>query len=207
MSQKWTFAGLSKLTILVNFMQNASHQTEGRVMLKKVWNYLGTLLRRLGILLGLSPITRNSMRGSTDVDEPSWLVIARGELGQEEIPGPEHNPRIIEYLSYLLTKFTRDEIPWCSAFICWCFVQVGIEPSRSGLARSWLRWGVALEEPRLGAVMIFSRGEEAWQGHVFLYTGEDSRYYFGLGGNQKNKVSISRQEKEKLLGIRWPKDI
>lgn len=175
-------------------------------MIRQAWNYLVTLLHRLGILLGLRATTKNSTKGSTPAAEPPWLIVARGERGTEEISGPEHNPKILEYHSTLKEPFTTDEISWCSSIMNWCFIQVGIKGTDSALARSWLRWGIPLDKPRPGAVMIYERGDEPWMGHVNLYTGEDSRYYFGIGGNQGNTVNITRYPKDKLLGIRWPKD-
>jgi len=139
-----------------------------------------------------------------DPQEPLWLIIARGELGIREIPGDEHNPRILDYHNATKKEHTTDEIPWCSAFICWLFDQVEIPHEGSALARSWSTWGTSLGTPRIGCVCVFERGASPWQGHVGLYVGETEEGIMVLGGNQGNSVSIQEYPKSKLLELRWP---
>jgi hypothetical protein len=52
--------------------------------------------------------------------------------------------------------------------------------------------------------MIFKRGASSWQGHVAFYVSESATHYTCLGGNQGNRVSISRYPKGNLLGARMP---
>lgn len=137
---------------------------------------------------------------------PAWLEAAQGEIGVEEIVGPQHNARVVEYFAAAGHGYiTDDETAWCSAYMNWVFSQVGIAGTQSLAARSWLDWGNPLSAPRLGAVMVFSRGDpNGWQGHVGLYVGEDATHYQILGGNQSNSVKVKRIAKTRLLGIRWP---
>jgi uncharacterized protein (TIGR02594 family) len=142
-------------------------------------------------------------------DEPLWLQIARGELGVQEIPGAEHHPRILAYHKATLLCAARDEVPWCSAFACWCLEQAGVQSTRSAAARSWLTWGQTLTEPRLGAIAVIARGQQHWQGHVgFLLALEKGpagiKSVTLLGGNQGNQVSIAEFEPARLIGLRWP---
>lgn len=137
--------------------------------------------------------------------EPKWLTIARGELGQKEIPGSKDNPRILEYHQATDLKATDDETPYCSSFVNWCMMQAGVPRTKSALARSWLKWGVALKKPKVGAVTILWRGSPtASTGHVGLWLGEDDEYVTLLGANQSDMVKISKYEKSKVLGYRWP---
>jgi hypothetical protein len=71
-------------------------------------------------------------------------------------------------------------------------------------AREWLKFGAPCE-PVLGAILIFWRVRQSgWQGHVGFYAGEDPTGYHVLGGNQGNRVSITRIRQDRLLGARWP---
>jgi uncharacterized protein (TIGR02594 family) len=133
---------------------------------------------------------------------PKWLDIARGELGVSEIKGARDNQRIVEYHS-TTGGFGNDEVPWCSSFVNWTMKEAGIKGTNNAMARSWLNWGKATE-PRVGAVAVFSRGNNPSQGHVGIYLGTEGNNIKVLGGNQGDKVSISYYPKSRLLGLRWP---
>lgn len=55
-----------------------------------------------------------------------WVKIAIGEIGQAQIEGKLHNPRILQY--HAATKYgaTDDETAWCSSFVNWCLKEAGI---------------------------------------------------------------------------------
>ena len=56
---------------------------------------------------------------------PSWYQWARHEIGAQEIPGPVHEKRVLEYwaLGKVPLDVRDDEVPWCAAFVCWCVRQ------------------------------------------------------------------------------------
>ena len=135
---------------------------------------------------------------------PPWLRIAMEEIGQAEIAGPVHNPRIIEYHALTTLKATNDETPWCSSFVNWCIYHAGMTPTRSAAARSWLKWGVKLDSPRPGCIAVFRRGKSPTAGHVAFYVGHDDWFVRVLGGNQSDKVCYARYPSMELLGYRWP---
>ncbi len=145
-------------------------------------------------------------RASVKVDKwVRWYSIARGELGEEEVHGKGHNPRILEYLhSTNLGKnaANRDETPWCSAFVNWCMEGAGIEGTNSARARSWLGWGEELDEQREGCVVVFKRGKP-WQGHVGFIVDIETGWMC-LGGNQSDSVSIASYDVRDVLSYRWP---
>ena len=139
---------------------------------------------------------------------PEWMQVAERELarGVREIPGPEHNRRILAYHNSTSFRGTSDEIPWCSSFVNWCLQQTGREGTRSAAARSWLTYGTALDDPEYGAIVVLARGKNPAQGHVGFYT--DRRpdgYLLLLGGNQSDSVSIAAFPVERVLSYRWPK--
>jgi uncharacterized protein (TIGR02594 family) len=100
------------------------------------------------------------------------------------------------------------KLPWCGDAIETCIaLTLPTEPLPSNpyLARNWLKFGVPLVRPALGAVIVFWRGSKVGtSGHVGLYAGEDAAAYHVLGGNQSNAVTIARLDKARVLGFRWP---
>lgn len=137
--------------------------------------------------------------------KPQWLEIAQAEIGVKEVKGGE-NPRIIEYHACTSLKATEDETPWCSAFMNWVMKQAGMPYTKSAAARSWLDWGVVLDEPREGCVAILKRGAPP-SAHVTLWLRESDGMFAGLGGNQGDQVKVSAFKAADVLGYRWPKGI
>lgn len=138
----------------------------------------------------------------------SWLDIAKGEDGIHELPGPENNARIVEYLSSTELEIglaAREETPWCSAFVNWVMMKAGMPRTRSAMARSWLKWGRATV-PRLGAITVFKRGLPP-SGHVAFYISDDGINVKVFGGNQGNKVCYALYPKSDVIDYRWPNGI
>lgn len=100
------------------------------------------------------------------------------------------------------------KLPWCGDTIETAIaLTLPTEPLPSNpyLARNWLKFGVPLGRPALGAVIVFWRGSKGGSsGHVGLYVGEDAEAYHVLGGNQSNAITIARLDKGRVLGFRWP---
>ncbi|QGY44142.1 TIGR02594 family protein [Maribellus comscasis] len=147
-------------------------------------------------------------RSSLEYSKPSWFIAAEDEMQKNivEIPGKEDNPEILKYAKESNIKgITNDEIPWNSTFLNWCFYHVGINGSGKANNRSWLDWGMELEEPRIGCVVVlWAEDVSSWKGQAGLYTGEDSENVFLLGGNHDNTIKIKAYPKERILSYRWP---
>jgi len=140
--------------------------------------------------------------------DPRWFSLAEEEKDTSEVAGDEDNPRIIEYLksvSWPKEFKLHDEISWCSAFVNFCMLSAGETGTNSAAARSWLRWGQHLKNPRFGCVVVMRRGT-GWQGHVGFWIGTKGKNMVVLGGNQGNKVCIASFPESSLLGYRWPND-
>ena len=146
--------------------------------------------------------------GSAPNSIPSWLAIAFKEVGQKEIPGAEHNPRIIEYIASVYPGLVSngDELPWSTFFINWAMSQAGIQGTRSGAGRSWLQWGTELQTPRPGAIAVFQQRSQPQAAHACLYVGDAGDQIICLSGNVANSVQVSAMPKSNLIGYRWPKD-
>lgn len=137
-------------------------------------------------------------------DLPAWYRVARSEMdsGVREIVGEKNNPRIVEYHKATDLNASDDETAWCSAFVNWCMLTVGVARTNKANARSWLNWGKALKEPVEGCVVVFERGTEPWQGHVGFFVRFEGDQVLCLGGNQSNEINISSYPKSKVLGYR-----
>lgn len=132
-----------------------------------------------------------------------WLVVATREIGQREVDGARHNPRILQYHATTSLRATSDEVPWCSAFVNWCLREVGIAGTNSAEARSWLHWGKA-SVSMAGAIAIMHsvKGDN----HVAFFLSESRDHFILLGGNQHDEVRRSLYQKRHWspLGYRWP---
>lgn len=143
---------------------------------------------------------------------PRWFDHALKDKGLHEIPGPEHNHRILEMTAYTTLHARDDETAWCSsAMNCW-MAESGLPYTKSAAARSWLKWGIPLETPEPGCVVILNRGgspdpDEAGPAHVcFFYEDIGNGNIRCYGGNQSDQVKFSVFRKNQVLGYRWPKE-
>lgn len=139
-----------------------------------------------------------------------WLDIAWAEQGVAEIAGPDASPAIVGYFRDAgRADILSDETSWCMAFALACLARANVStaaiPKAERLmARSGLKLGTAIDEPRHGCLAIFKRGKEPWQGHIGFVVGWTETHLAILGGNQGNKVSVQHFPRADLLGLRWP---
>jgi len=136
------------------------------------------------------------------MNEPLWLTAARLDIGQRETLGQNDSPWLRRMLDKLGAKWLLGQ-PWCGSVLAAWMRAAGCEPAKSWFrARAWLDWGVPIESPVLGCVVVFER---TGGGHVGLVVGEarDGRLMV-LGGNQSNSVNIAPFDRARVLGYRWP---
>ncbi len=135
--------------------------------------------------------------------EPRWLTFARRYSGLREIKGKNHAPEILAMWKATGLPFKDDETPWCAGFVGFVLESVGIASTRSGMARSYEKWGVTLNKPAVGAIVTFKR---TGGGHVGFVTGKDaSGNIMVLGGNQADAVNIKPFAVSRVTGYWWPK--
>lgn len=141
-------------------------------------------------------------------DPCPWMKIAEAERKQKvvEIAGKLCHPRIALYHASVGLA-PNDEVSWCSSFVNWCVEEAGEVGTNLPNARSWLEWGVPLEKPRRGCIVVLWRNDpKSWEGHVGFYEkhtagGEMVQL---LGGNQGNRVCSAPYADQRVLGYRWP---
>lgn len=148
---------------------------------------------------------------------PRWFNMLWSLRGLHEGTKRSPNPTVIKMYEAAGHPGVTDTtgIPWCAAAVAYAFKVAGVTPRHTLSARDWLNWGMPLDKPRVGCVVVMWRGSpKGWQGHVGLYVREDDEYIYVLGGNQSDSVSVARFRKRRgyggkmhnaVLGYRWPK--
>ncbi|CAB4141439.1 TIGR02594, TIGR02594 family protein [uncultured Caudovirales phage] len=131
----------------------------------------------------------------------SWYEVARRELGVKELQGIADNPRIVEYHATTTLRATDDEVPWCSSFVNWCMTKAGYVGTRSAAARSWASWGVKIDKPVKGCIVVLTR---TGGGHVGFYEDGDDHTISVLGGNQDDAVNVRKYRSSRLLAYVLP---
>ncbi|CAA0254859.1 TIGR02594 family protein [Tenacibaculum maritimum] len=133
------------------------------------------------------------------------IELALTQVGVKEIVGRKDNPQVLKYfdeIGYDGVKL-KDETAWCSAFANWVCKKVGLPYTGKLNARSWLKVGRRVSEPKLGDIVVFWReSRSSWKGHVAFFVRETKNWVYVLGGNQNNQVKISAYPKNRLLQYR-----
>lgn len=142
-----------------------------------------------------------------------WMDVAWTQVGQQEVSGGAANPQIVAYFADAgHPEIVSDEVSWCAAFAGYCLLHGGVPASALPAkaerlrARAYLDFGTPIDEPRVGAVAVFSRGSDPEQGHVGFVTGVTADAIVIIGGNQgaKGIVSVTHMPRARLVGLRWP---
>jgi len=136
---------------------------------------------------------------------PLYFRYALECVGQKEVPGVQHNQLILRWWAAIKARFSDDETPWCAAFVGGCLEEFSIKSSRSGMARSYSRYGEA-SAMNIGAIVVLSRPGSAASGHVGFLAGvcPDLRQVILLGGNQGDAVSLARFDARRIVAMRVP---
>lgn len=142
---------------------------------------------------------------------PKTISLALAEFGVAEVVGRGSNRTIIGWRDELnqagvrISGYSDDDIPWCGLFaaiIAFRRMGVASEVVTDPLwARNWANYGKKADKACLGDILVFVRNGG---GHVGFYVGEDRSCYHVLGGNQSNKVCITRVEKSRCIAVRRP---
>jgi len=137
-----------------------------------------------------------------------WLEYLSNHLGLREIAGPKHNPLIVEWGQQAgIAWWSNDEDAWCAVAVNGALVNSGYPSTRSALARSFTRYGIRLDKPIRGAIVVFPRGSNPLYGHVgIVETVHANGTVTVVNGNVSNEVRRSVFRTASILpdGIRWP---
>ncbi|XWN33734.1 MAG: TIGR02594 family protein [Devosia sp.] len=137
-----------------------------------------------------------------------WLDYLVHHIGLKEIPGPKHNPTIVEWGRIAkVSWWNNDDDAWCAIAVNGALVNAGYPSTRSALARSFTRYGTRLQRPVRGAIVVFPRGPNPLYGHVGIVEAVHADGTITVvNGNVRNEVRRSTFRVDAILpdGIRWP---
>jgi uncharacterized protein (TIGR02594 family) len=142
--------------------------------------------------------------------EVPWLALARDFIGVKEIHGDKHEPKILAMWKDAKLPFSTDEDAWCAAYAGAMLERVHVNSSRKANARSYQYWGNdvmgnGIAYIPVGAVVVFDRPPNDWQGHVGFAVGRtETDDILTLGGNQSDSVNIKPIKGRRLIAARWP---
>jgi uncharacterized protein (TIGR02594 family) len=92
---------------------------------------------------------------------------------------------------------------WCADFINFVLRRTGHNTTNSRAAKSFLDYGKRIDSPRVGAIVVLSRGRNG--GHVGIVRGTDGAgNIIVISGNHGNKVWESPYPKNRVLGYVIP---
>lgn len=147
--------------------------------------------------------------------ELPWVAEARSWIGEKEIKGIKHNPRIVGIWAAIgVPWFKDDETPYCAGALTLWLKRARAHASRLGLpiaqptpakpaaALSYLPYGTGLSKPAYGSIAVKKR---KGGGHVGIVVGKyaDGRLAI-LGANQDDQVKISPYAASAFETFRWP---
>ena len=186
-------------------------KTADEVQLLQLQQEIDLLRRQLGASsAAVLTFESESCNARHDAFPARWMCIARAEetLGVQEIPGPEFNPRILEYAEFAeQSHYTDDDIPWSGLFVAWVAAQSGVPrkalPQNPLANRKWLDFGDPAETPSPGDIAVFwRRSPDSMAGHVGFFVREEEDRVYIISGNTSNAVRTVGLPKERLLGFR-----
>jgi uncharacterized protein (TIGR02594 family) len=73
---------------------------------------------------------------------------------------------------------------WCADFANWVLTRTGHRTSGSGMVKSLLSVGPRVSTPSPGDIVVM-------RNHVTIFAGFGGQGFYGLGGNQHNRVAMS----------------
>lgn len=96
------------------------------------------------------------------------LRIALKEVGvKEHPPGSNWGPRVSQYIKSTGYNFP---LPWCLAFVHWCYEKVGVELGGKALVQAFDNWakdnGYLVSRPRRGDIVCYDFDNNNWDDHV-----------------------------------------
>lgn len=140
------------------------------------------------------------------------LEMAKTHLGERRIPGAGTNPFIEGLFIEVGSPLRGDDHSYCAVGAGAMLKRTGfayIEGEAGQLARNYLKYGHALDEPEEGCLVIFWRVKpNSWQGHVAFVESWTATTLTIVGFNQSGAVTrmtVPRTgPRSQVLGYRRP---
>ena len=160
-------------------------------------------MRYIIIVLMLCSCDSSEIKAFSVPSYPHYLKTADAFVGMHERGNRNELKQLL--------KVDPVSYEWCAAFVN-ATLRVNDIPGSDSvsehplMARSFLTWGESVDEPRLGDIVVFPRGNQGWQGHVGFFINskvvDGKTYYIILGGNQDDTVSYDSYLASKAIDIR-----
>lgn len=137
-------------------------------------------------------------------DTPKHIAIAASFVGTKEYAGLADNPVILGWLKTLGAWWANDSTPWCGAFVANMLKAAGLPIIKTWYrALDWAHYNTPVIAPNYGCIGVLKR---VGGGHVCFIVGQKTvagvLYYFALGGNQGDAVSIVSIKANDFLAFR-----
>jgi len=141
-------------------------------------------------------------------DPTPWLTYLNKleAEGFHEEPGPESNPKILEW-SHGPGQYPQMDddstTPWCGIGLAGVFHDIKMDsaiPKHPAAAISWLNCGPSTQI-KIGAVAVLPR---VGGNHVTVVKEIRGEEFLGIGCNQSNAIKTSRFRVDEARGYRWP---
>jgi uncharacterized protein (TIGR02594 family) len=114
---------------------------------------------------------------------------------------------ITEARKYLGTNPTAMQRRWCARFLNLVLNKTGYRGTGSDAARSFASYGRRVNEPRIGAIAVLSRGKNQNLGHVGIVTGVDANGNpVIISGNHGRRVAESIYPRARVIAYVMPAD-
>ena len=145
-------------------------------------------------------------------DEPVFteLPISVGKrkwIDETKYSGLGSPDALLEALRHLGANAKTLGLPaslWCADFMNLVLRKSGIKATGSRAAKSYLQYGQKIDEPRVGAIAIFSRGKNG--GHIGIVRGTDGKGNpIIVSGNHGHKVAEAVYPKARVIAYVVPK--
>jgi uncharacterized protein (TIGR02594 family) len=110
-----------------------------------------------------------------------------------------------EARKYVGTNPTARKKLWCATFMNMVLARTGYAGTGSDAARSFASYGKRINQPRVGAIAVLSRGKR--NGHVGIVTGVDSNGNpIIISGNHGHRVGEATYPRSRVIAYVMPVD-
>ena len=143
-------------------------------------------------------------RERRDAARRSQPQLARGSSYRRPVAWPA---LVTEARKYIGTNPTAMQRRWCARFLNLVLNKTGYRGTGSDAARSFASYGRRINEPRIGAIAVLTRGKNQNLGHVGIVTGVDGNGNpVIISGNHGRRVAESIYPRSRVVAYVMPTD-
>ncbi len=99
-------------------------------------------------------------------------------------------------------NLSAKDTAWCAAFANAAIVQAGGKGTGSNAASSFMGWGTATTQPKVGDIVVLRPQSRGATGHVGFVAGFGDGTVQIFGGNQSNSAKVSTYSTREVVGYR-----